>query len=263
MHRAMGVSTVRAAVLAGPAPRGETVITQDDLRSLPGAEVYAEAGERIGSVTLIYVDQDTGEPRWVAVRTGSMSFEESFVPLRGARLDGGRLAVAVGRESVKRAPLLDTGAPISEDDAERLQAHYGVTATDRAGEGEDRAAPAGDAMTRSEERLVAGTRREPAYRVRLRKYLVTEQQQITVPVTREEVRLEKVPVTGDESDESARDADADAHEVTLRAERPVVTTETVPVERVRLGKETVQDEQTVTGTVRKERIDYEGPDPAR
>jgi uncharacterized protein (TIGR02271 family) len=82
-----------------------------------------------------------------------------------------------------------------------------------------------------------------------------------VPVTREEVRLEEVPLTGDEPDDSAGPGDDDAgHEVTLKAERPVVTTETVPVERVRLGKQTVEDQETVTGTVRKERIEYEGPD---
>jgi hypothetical protein len=40
----------------------------------------------------------------------------------------------------------------------------------------------------------------------------------------------------------------------------VVTTETVPVERVRLSKQTVRDEETVTGTVRKEAIDFQGPD---
>jgi uncharacterized protein (TIGR02271 family) len=233
------------------------MITQEDLGSLSGTEVYDNAGERIGPVALIYVDQHTGDPQWVTVRTGSFSFEESFVPLQGARLSGGRLTVAVDRERVKQAPLLDTNVPIQQDDAERLYAHYGV----RSAADDTPEAPAGDAMTRSEERLVVGTRREPTTKVRLRKYLVTEEKRITVPVTREEVRLEEVPVTGDESDESTdADAGADAgQEVTLKAQRPVVTTETVPVERVRLGKETVQDEETVKGAVRKERIEYEGP----
>ena len=50
------------------------------------------------------------------------------------------------------------------------------------------------------------------------------------------------------------------HEVTLRAERPVVDTESVPIERVRLVKETIRDEQTVSGEVRKEQIDFDDPD---
>jgi len=43
-----------------------------------------------------------------------------------------------------------------------------------------------------------------------------------------------------------------------------VDTEAVPVERVRLGKEAVRDEETVGGEIRKEQIEYAGPDdPAR
>jgi uncharacterized protein (TIGR02271 family) len=120
----------------------------------------------------------------------------------------------------------------------------------------------GDAMTRSEERLVTGTRTEQTGKARLRKYVVTEQQQVTVPVAREEVRLEREPITdadrGDAYD--GPDITESEHEVTLHAERPVVDTEAVPVERVRLGTETVRDEQSVSGEVRKEQIDYDGPD---
>jgi uncharacterized protein (TIGR02271 family) len=122
-----------------------------------------------------------------------------------------------------------------------------------------------DAMTRSEERLVADTRREEAGRARLRKYVVTEQQQVEVPVTREEVRLEREPVT-DANVGAATDGPGiteSEHEITLHAERPVVQTEAVPVERVRLGKETVTDTERVEGEVRKEQIDYDGPDADR
>jgi uncharacterized protein (TIGR02271 family) len=118
-----------------------------------------------------------------------------------------------------------------------------------------------DAMTRSEERLNVETRAEEAGRARLRKYVVTERQQVDVPVQREEVRLEREPITeanrGDAVDGPA--ITESEHEVTLRAERPVVETEAVPVERVRLGKETVTDQETVGGEVRKERIEADVP----
>ena len=214
------------------------MITQDELGSLAGAEVDDNAGERIGRVGQIFVHPETGEPQWVTVRTGELSFQESYVPLRGARFADGRLTVAFGRELVRQVPLVPTDGPLEVPDAERLEAHYRLN-TD-------------DAMTRSEERLVAGTVREPVTKVRLRKYLVTEQRQVTVPVTREEVRLEEVPVTAPEPAEDTTD-------VVLHAEQPVVTTETVPVERVRLTKQTVRDEQTVTAPVRREEIEYEGP----
>jgi uncharacterized protein (TIGR02271 family) len=89
---------------------------------------------------------------------------------------------------------------------------------------------------------------------------VTEQQSVTVPVSREEVRLEREPIT-DANVDRALDGPAiseEEHELTLTAERPVVTTEAVPVERVRLNKETVTDQETVAGEVRKEQIDLEG-----
>jgi uncharacterized protein (TIGR02271 family) len=119
-----------------------------------------------------------------------------------------------------------------------------------------------NAMTRSEEQLNVGTQTERTGTARLRKYVVTENVQTTVPVQREEVRLEREPVTDANSGAaySGSDISEAEHEVTLHAERPVVQKETVPVERVRLGKQTVTDQQTVGGDVRKERIDADLPD---
>ncbi|MEU8818952.1 PRC and DUF2382 domain-containing protein [Actinoplanes sp. NPDC048796] len=212
-------------------------ISREDLDNLSGAEVYDNADRRLGPVGQIYLDPHGGEPLWVTVRTGALTFQESFVPLRGARLDAGRLRVAVGEALVRAAPMVDTDGPLEYADADRLQAHYGSPTSD-------------DAMTRSEERLVTGVREEPVTKVRLRKYVVTEERQVTVPVTREEVRLERVPVDA---------PDAPATDTTLYAERPVVTTEKVPVERVRLRKETVTDEETISAPVHKEQIEYEPP----
>ncbi|MFD4683152.1 YsnF/AvaK domain-containing protein, partial [Streptomyces sp. NPDC058461] len=116
------------------------------------------------------------------------------------------------------------------------------------------------AMTRSEEQMHVGVERREAGRARLRKYVVTEEVQRTVPVRHEEVRVEREPIT-----EANRDAALSGpeiteaeHEVTLHEERPVVETETVPVERVRLATEEHVEEETVRGEVRKERIETEG-----
>ncbi|MEV4349147.1 YsnF/AvaK domain-containing protein [Actinoplanes sp. NPDC049596] len=135
--------------------------------------------------------------------------------------------------------------------------------SDRATDYSDRSRRDDDgAMTRSEERLQAGTQREEAGRARLRKYVVTENEQVTVPVEREEVRLEREPITDANRGAAFNGPDIteSEHEVTLHADRPVVDTEAVPVERVRLGKETVTDEETVSGEVRKERIEADLPD---
>ncbi len=120
-------------------------------------------------------------------------------------------------------------------------------------------------MTRSEEELAVGKTTHETGRARLGKYVVTEHVQTTVPVQREEVRIEREPVTdanvGDATDGPA--ISEEEHEVVLHEEQPVVEKRVVPKERVRLDKETVTDEQQVTEEVRKEQIEMEGEDPAR
>ena len=85
-------------------------------------------------------------------------------------------------------------------------------------------------MTRSEEELRVGTAERETGRVRLRKYIVTDEVQQTVPVKREEVRLEREPITDANRDEamSGGDLTEEEHEVTLHTEEPVVEKRTVP-----------------------------------
>lgn len=141
----------------------------------------------------------------------------------------------------------------------------GTSAGNR-GVGHDTSGPATDeAMTRSEERLNVGTEREAAGRARLRKYVTTENVTRTVPVQREEVRVEREPITEENRGAALNgpDISEDEHEVVLHEERPVVEKETVPVERVRLDKDVVQDDVTVNEEVRKEHIETDGVDGGR
>ena len=121
----------------------------------------------------------------------------------------------------------------------------------------DKADSDDNAMTLSEERLNVATQAQETGRARLRKYVVTENVTQTVPVQREEVRLEREPITdgnvGDAT--SGPDFTESEHEVTLREERPVVEKEAVPVERVRLATDTVTEDVSVSEDVRKEAID--------
>ncbi|MDQ0867850.1 uncharacterized protein (TIGR02271 family) [Arthrobacter sp. V1I9] len=120
-------------------------------------------------------------------------------------------------------------------------------------------------MTRSEEPLHVGTEKQAAGRARLRKYVTTENVTTTVPVQREEVRVEREPIT-DANVGAAMGGPAiseEEHEVILHEERPVVEKETVPVERVRLDKDTVTENVTVNEEVRKENIETDGIDDTR
>lgn len=129
------------------------------------------------------------------------------------------------------------------------------------GAGYDTSGPNTDeAMTRSEERLNVGVQQVETGRARLRKYVVTEQQTVTVPVTHEEVRIEREPITDANRGQALGGADLseEEHEVVLTEERPVVQKETVPVERVRLATEQVTENREVTEDVRHEEIETDG-----
>jgi uncharacterized protein (TIGR02271 family) len=127
--------------------------------------------------------------------------------------------------------------------------------------GHDTSGPTTDnAMTRSEEHLQVGTQRVEAGRARLRKYVTTENVTQTVPVSHEEVRVEREPIT-DANVGNAYDGPAiseEEHEVVLHAEQPVVSKEATPVERVRLDTQTVTEQQQVSEQVRKEQIEVDG-----
>jgi stress response protein YsnF len=114
------------------------------------------------------------------------------------------------------------------------------------------------AMTRSEEQLNVGVQVRPVTRAVLRKYIVTEEVTRTFTVRREEVRLEQIPVSDADITASASAAFEPAeYEVVLHEERPVISTEVVPVERVRLRKEVVTEYVAVGDQLRKERIDLD------
>jgi uncharacterized protein (TIGR02271 family) len=122
---------------------------------------------------------------------------------------------------------------------------------------------AAGAMTRSEERLRVDTRRVADRRVRLVKYVITEEVQVTVPLRREEVRLEELPLEGEPAplgeDETLLHQGPDVapglpDEIVLHAERPVVSVEVVPVQRVRLRTEEVVGQEQVSDRLQREQI---------
>ncbi|MBV9917829.1 MAG: PRC and DUF2382 domain-containing protein [Solirubrobacterales bacterium] len=243
-------------------------------------------GEKIGTIDELYNDDQTGRPEWALVNTGLFGTKKTFVPISGASPNGENLQVQVTKAQVKDAPRVDPDQELSEAEERELFTHYGVpytsegstTATGGAG---DAAAGAGsetgvgagqrgaghdvsgpttdDAMTRSEEELRVGTAQRERGRVRLRKYVVTEHVQQTVPVKREEVRLEREPITDANVEQavSGPEISEEEHEVVLHEEEPVVEKRVVPKERVRLGTETQHGEQEISEEVRKEQIEME------
>lgn len=246
--------------------------TQGFERAL-GRTAYDDSGDKVGSVANLYTSDSTGEPEWVTVHTGLFGTKESFVPLAGARIDNNDLYLAPSKAQIKDAPRIDAEGHLSESEAADLYRHYNLGLPQQQAAGErtnrpadqpgsvQRSADDKDAMVRSEERLRAGTETVETGRVRLRKFVVTEEQQVSVPVSHEEVRVVREPV----EDGRARagelsDHDEEEREVVLHEERPVVAKETVAVERVGLNTETVRGEEKISDTVRKEQIEVDGAD---
>jgi len=288
--------------------------TLEDVKTWRGKDVVDNDGDKIGTLEDIYLDRQSGEPEWAAIRTGLFGTKVSFAPISGASPTGEEIRIQYSKSQVKDAPNVEADGELSPEEEQRLYSHYGrsdygewsdqsedrtsgfvgdddrfasgrgeTTGTagttetggdwDAEGRGADFESERGgtvghdvsgpttdDAMTRSEEELSVGKTQRETGRARLRKYVVTENVQQTVPVQREEVRVEREPITdaniGDAMD--GPELSEEEHEVTLRAEEPVVEKRAVPKERVRLDKDVVTDERTVDEEVRKEQIETEG-----
>ncbi len=258
-------------------------LSLNDARQMSGATMLDTSGSKVGKVADVYIDQDTQQPEWALVSTGLFGTKQNFVPLAEARMSGDDLTVPYSKDQISSAPAAEPDGELSQEEEAALYHHYGLgyseshsdsglpsegvatgttTTTQRTTTtGRDTSGPTtDDAMTRSEERLRVGVVRRPSQLVRLRKYITTENVTQTVPVAREQVRIEREPITEANIDRamSGPELSEEEHEVTLMEEKPVVSKETVPVERVRLEKEQVTMQETVTGQVRKEQIEVEG-----
>ncbi len=263
-----GTRTQRPAVSEAYEWRGRNVVDQEGSRVGRLEEIYLD--ENTGRL-----DQHTGRPEWMLIHTGLFGTKSSFAPLAGAQLDGEDVRIGYSKQEVKDAPSVEANGELSQEEEARLYAHYGldysesrsdagVPRRERAGRapvGRDVSGPTtDDAMTRSEEELRVGTAKRERGRARLKKYVVTEDVNQTVPVQREEVRIKREPIT-DANRDRATNGPAlsdEEHEVVLHEEEVVTEKRAVPKERVRLDKETVTNEQTVSDRVRKEQIDTEG-----
>ena len=247
--------------------------TMTDAYTWKGRDVYGSDGEKIGSIKEIYQDGQTRRPEWALVSSGLLGMRSHFVPLAGATPTGENVRVNATKEQVAAAPSIEGEGELSEAEERMLFEHYGVPYTNEGSvtaqggaDGQSTADRTGhdvsgpttdDAMTRSEEELRVGKTEQERGRVRLRKYVETERVQTTVPVQREEVRIEREPINDANLDRSldGPEISEEEHEVVLHEEQPVVEKRAVPKERVRLQKDTVTEEREVGGEVRKERVE--------
>jgi hypothetical protein len=249
----------------------------------------------VGTITAFYLDRATGLPTWALVHTGWFTDAQTFVPLTHAVETNEEIRVPYPKAFIQQAPRIQAHQELSPDHEVVLSAYYGLddhrgaVADRRLGEQPavpgaagvstapvaparqpTRAGPAGPPVprlaaqgpvevVRSEEELQVGVRRRRR-RLRLRKYVVTEYLTRTIPVRREEVRLEEVAApaesVGEPDEQSTVQAASEQPllEVVLHREEPVIQLRVVPAERVRLFKDVVTEQRTVTEEIRKEQV---------
>jgi stress response protein YsnF len=259
------------------------MLTTEQLGNVIGRDAFGSDGERIGRTDQIFLDDQTGQPEFAALHTGLFGMKTTLVPLAQATFTGDVLRLPYAKEQIKSAPNVDPDAGHLDQAQEQvLYEYYGLPYSEsrsdtglpaegttpsaqgtmrRGPQGNDLSGPETDeAMTRSEEQMRVGTTSRESGRARLRKYIVTEQVQQTVPVRRERAVVEREPITSENIDlaTSGPELSEEEHEVILHQETPVVEKRVEPVERVRLSTQTDVSEETVSDEVRKERIETEG-----
>ena len=153
-----------------------------------GRTVFDQDGNKVGTLSRLYLDPETSRPAWAGVKRGLLRTTETIVPLGGAEEVGDELRLPYEQARIEAAPDVDPDVELTEEQERLLHEHYGREWSAAPGEETD------TAMTRSEEEVTIGKQTvKRAERVRVKKVLVEDEVTQTVPVRREEIRLETDP----------------------------------------------------------------------
>src|SRR5215211_7812591 len=237
-----------------------------------GYEVYDAAGEKIGKVDDLFVDQ-TDQPEYIGVKMGFLGTRSTLIPWEAVSStddEGRSITVDTDKDKAKNGPTFDDDREITPEFEEEVYSYYGLsrsTSTEESGAYEnyyDETASATDVgattdvgelrVKRSEEELAAGTREREAGQLKVRKRVRTDRETIEVPTRHEEVSVERVPASGE-----ATEAEIGEDEVVVPVteEEVVVGKRAVAKEEVRIRKDVAQDTETVEEDVRREEIEVE------
>jgi uncharacterized protein (TIGR02271 family) len=263
-----------------------------------GYEVYDPAGEKIGKVDDLFLDENDS-PEYIGVKMGFLGMSSTLIPWEAVSStddEGRAITVAIDKGKAKDGPAFDDDREITPEFEDEVYTYYGLqqrdSAEDRGSNGsyfsdESTAGPGmtmGDTETgefrehaahdegvhqsrgddvededelrvqRTEEELVAGTREREAGQLKVRKRVRTDRERIEVPTRHEEVSVERVPVEGEASEAEIGD---DEVTVPVTEEEVIVSKRPVAKEEVRIRKDVVSDTETVEEDVRREEIEVE------
>jgi uncharacterized protein (TIGR02271 family) len=267
-----------------------------------GYEVYDQAGEKIGKVDDLFVDE-SDNPEYIGVKMGFLGTRSTLIPWEAVSSTGdeGRtITVATDKETAKNGPAFDDDREITPEYEQEVYSYYGLsrssgsessgsygsyyseestdagtvgpgmsmgdtetgefrehTVTDEGvsqSQGDDLEDEDELRVQRTEEELAAGTREREAGALNVRKRVRTDREQIEVPTRHEEVSVDRVPVDG-----AATEAQIGEDEVIvpLTEEEVVVEKRPVAKEEIRVRKDVVEDTEVVKEDVRREEVDID------
>jgi uncharacterized protein (TIGR02271 family) len=229
-----------------------------------GYEVYDQAGSKIGKVDDVFVDENDQpeyigvKMGFLGTRSTLVPWQLAMVDEASGRID-----VSVDKETAKNGPSFDDDREITPEFENQVYSYYGLqraTTTEEPGayEAYQGAPQTTDEdelrVQRSEEELRAGTREREAGAINVRKRVVTEREQMEVPTRHEEVTVERVPLEG-----AATEAEIGDDEVSIPVTEEEVVVEKRPVakEEVRIRKDVVEDTEVLEEDVRREEVDVD------
>jgi uncharacterized protein (TIGR02271 family) len=233
-----------------------------------GYEVYDQAGEKIGKVDDLFVDEQDN-PEYIGVKMGFLGMSSTLIPMEICTVDeaGQRINVTTDKETAKNGPTFDDDRDITPEFENQVYSYYGLQRTETTEEPGAYGAYQGETtdedelrVQRTEEELRAGTREREAGGVQVRKRVRTDRERMEVPTRREEVTVDRVPVEGE-----ASEADIGEEEIRVPVTEEEVVTEKRPVakEEVRVRKEVVEDTEVVEEDVRREEVDIDDESTGR
>ena len=112
--------------------------TVEDVQTWRGMKMVDADGDKIGTIEDIFLDRQTGEPAWAAVKTGLFGLKQTLVPIHDAELtEDNEVRVTVQKENVKDAPRIDAEGELTPEEERTLWEHYGRSDYDE-WQGEDR-----------------------------------------------------------------------------------------------------------------------------
>src|SRR5215207_4020632 len=120
----------RSGTAGGTIEEGIMADLRSDLGTWTGRKVVDRNGDKIGTISDVYVDDDSGRPEWLAVSTGWFGTRVSFVPIEGADIRGDDVVVAYDKATVKDSPNAEADGRLTPREEETLYRHYGYRYSD-------------------------------------------------------------------------------------------------------------------------------------